>query len=122
MSKTNARTATDEGMDKGESDGVDPIVYVNGEFLDRANANISVFDHVVLYGDGVYDTMVAMNKRLFKLDAHVDRLFESAHAVKITVPLTKAQTADRICETVRRNGLSSAYVKILITRGVGCLL
>ena len=119
MSKTNARTAMGSGMDNSESDGTDPIIYVNGEFLDRANANISVFDHVVLYGDGVYDTMVAMNKRLFKLDAHVDRLFESAHAVKITVPLTKAETAERICETVRRNGLSSAYVKILVTRGVG---
>lgn len=67
----------------------EPIVYVNGEFVSGSEAKISVFDHVILYGDGVYDTMCAWNHRVFKLDEHVDRLYESAHAVKLELPLDK---------------------------------
>ena len=58
------------------------IIYVNGEYLPRQEAKISVFDHVILYGDGVYDTMCAWNSAVFKLREHIDRLFESAHALR----------------------------------------
>jgi branched-chain amino acid aminotransferase len=97
----------------------EPILYVNGEFVPRSQAKISVFDHVVLYGDGVYDTMVAWNGAIFKLQEHIDRLFESAYAIKLTVPLSKAQVREVIGQTVRCNGLRDAYVKIVVTRGVG---
>jgi branched-chain amino acid aminotransferase len=107
-------------MTSSEGTG-EQIVYVNGEFLTRSRAKISVFDHVILYGDGVYDTMCSHNYRIFKLDEHIDRLFESAHAVKIEIPHSKQGVRDIILETVRRNELASAYVKVVATRGVGAL-
>jgi branched-chain amino acid aminotransferase len=97
----------------------EPVLYVNGKFCPRSEAKISVFDHVILYGDGVYDTMCAYNRRVFKLDEHVDRLYESAHAIKLVVPLRKDEIKQIILETVRRNEVQSAYVKIVVTRGVG---
>jgi branched-chain amino acid aminotransferase len=97
----------------------EPILYVNGEFCLRSEAKISVFDHVILYGDGVYDTMCAYNRRVFKLDEHVDRLYESAHAIKLTVPHGKDEIKKIILGTVRRNEARDAYVKIVVTRGVG---
>jgi branched-chain amino acid aminotransferase len=95
------------------------IIYIDGQFLAEGEAKISVFDHVVLYGDGVYDTCCAWNGNVFKLDEHIDRLFESAYAIKIQVPLTKLEVKDAVLETVRRNEHRNAYVKIIVTRGVG---
>jgi branched-chain amino acid aminotransferase len=97
----------------------EPILYVNGEFCRRSEAKISVFDHVILYGDGVYDTMCACNRKVFKLDEHIDRLYESAHAIKLVVPHRKDEIKQIILETVRRNEARDAYVKIVVTRGVG---
>lgn len=96
----------------------EPIIYVNGEYLPRSEARISVFDHVILYGDGVYDTLCAWNHAVFKLDEHIDRLYESAHAVKLEIPLSKDGLKQVVLETVRRSGLRNAYVKIVATRGV----
>lgn len=95
------------------------IIYIDGEYLPERDAKISVFDHVVLYGDGVYDTCCAWNGQVFKLDEHIDRLFESAHAVKIEPPLSKGELKEIVLETVRQNELKDAYVKIILTRGVG---
>jgi len=97
------------------------IVYIDGKFFPESEAKISVFDHVVLYGDGVYDTCCAWGGKVFKLDEHIHRLFESAHAIMLEVPLTHLQLKEVVLETVRRNALSEAYVKILLTRGVGKL-
>jgi len=95
------------------------VIYIDGDFLPESSAKISVFDHVVLYGDGVYDTCCAWNGKVFKLDEHLDRLFESAHAVKIEPPLSKAELKEAVLETVRQNELRDAYVKVILTRGVG---
>lgn len=97
----------------------EPILYLNGVYCPASQAKISVFDHVVLYGDGVFDTMCAWNHAIFKLAEHVDRLFESAHALKLAIPLDKAELKAIILETVRRNQLVNAYVKVVVTRGVG---
>ncbi|HET8998826.1 MAG TPA: branched-chain-amino-acid transaminase [bacterium] len=97
------------------------IVYIDGEYLPENQAKISVFDHVVLYGDGVYDTCCAWGGKVFKLDAHLDRLFESARAVKLDVPVEKSTLRRVVLETVKRNHLEEAYVKIIVTRGVGKL-
>ena len=94
-------------------------VYVGGEYVPENEARISVFDHVVLYGDGVYDTACAWGGKVFKLDEHVDRLFESAHALKIEIPLDKDGVKAVVLELMRRNKLESAYIKIIVTRGVG---
>jgi branched-chain amino acid aminotransferase len=104
---------------RSASQDQESIVYVNGEFLPASEAKISVFDHVILYGDGVYDTMCAWNHAVFKLDEHVERLYESAHAVKLELPLNEDELKAVVLETVRRNGLRDAYVKVIATRGVG---
>ncbi len=97
------------------------VVYIDGDFYPESEAKVSVFDHVVLYGDAVYDTCCAWAGQIFKLDEHVDRLFESAHALKLAVPLPKVQLREVVIETVRRNALQNAYIKIIATRGVGPL-
>jgi branched-chain amino acid aminotransferase len=97
----------------------DSLLYVNGEFVSSSQAKISVFDHVILYGDGVYDTMCCWNYGVFKLDEHMDRLYESAHAIKLHIPQSKEKMKEIILETVLRNHLRNAYVKVVITRGVG---
>lgn len=95
------------------------VVYVNGEFVPKSQAKISVFDQGLIFGDGVYDTLVAANGYVFKLDQHVDRLFRSANAVRIGVPRSKQELKDLVVETLRRSRLRDAYVKIILTRGVG---
>ena len=98
---------------------IESILYVNGEYCLASQAKISVFDHAVLYGDGVFDTMCAWNYAIFKLDEHIDRLFESAHAIKLNIPLNKNELKKVVIETVKRNDLKNAYVKVVATRGVG---
>jgi branched-chain amino acid aminotransferase len=94
------------------------VTYVNGEFKPQSQAMISVFDRVVSYGDGVFDTLVAKNGYVFKLDQHLERLFRSAKAVKIDVQKTREEVKSLIVEAIKRNGLRDCYVKIVITRGV----
>lgn len=96
----------------------EPVVYVNGELLRQSQAKISVLDLGLIFGDGVFDTMVTANGYVFKLDQHVDRFFASARAVRIDVKKSKEEIKKLIMETVRRNGLRDAYVKIILTRGV----
>ena len=93
--------------------------YVNGEYFRADEAKISIFDQGFIFGDGVYDTFVVQNGGVFKLDEHVDRLFRSAKAVKIAPPLGKEELKEVIIETVRRSGLQDAYLKCIVTRGIG---
>jgi branched-chain amino acid aminotransferase len=95
----------------------EPIVYVNGAFVPQSQATISVLDHAVLYGDGVFDTALAWNGRVFKLDAHVERSFRSMAAVAIPPPVDRAELKRLLLEAVRRNGLREAYLKWIVTRG-----
>jgi branched-chain amino acid aminotransferase len=96
------------------------ILYVNGEFTPARQAKISVFDHVVLYGDGVFDTMVAKHGAVFRFKEHIDRLFESAHAAMLEIPLDRDKLEEIVLETYRRNNIEDrAYIKIVVTRGVG---
>ena len=99
--------------------GDESIIYIDGDYMVESEAKISVFDHVVLYGDGVYDTCCAWGGKVFKLDEHLRRLFESAYAVKLEIPLAIAELKEAVLETVRKNGHRDAYVKIIVTRGVG---
>jgi branched-chain amino acid aminotransferase len=93
------------------------IVFVNGEFVPAAEARISVFDHALLYGDGVYDTAFCWKRRMFKLEEHLDRLFRSLAYIKLEPPFPRERLRELILETVRRNDLENAYVKTIITRG-----
>lgn len=97
------------------------LVYVNGRFVPRQEAMVSVYDHGFLYGDGVFEGIRAYNGRIFKLEAHVDRLFESAHVLQIALPLSREETIQAILETVRRTGLRDAYIRPVVSRGPGDL-
>lgn len=95
----------------------EPILYVNGAFVPQSEAKISVMDHAVLYGDGVFDTAVAWGGQLFKLDAHIERFFRSMKAISLEPPVNRPELARLAKEAVRRNGLQHAYVKWIATRG-----
>ena len=94
-------------------------VFINDEFLRVEDAKVSVFDHGFLYGDGVFESMVAFNSKIFRLDDHVDRLFASALAIALQIPLSKERIKDAILCTVRKNQLKDAYVRVVVTRGQG---
>lgn len=97
------------------------VAYVNGRFVPKEEAQVSVYDHGFLYGDGVFEGIRAYNGRVFKLEAHVDRLFESAHTLGIAVPMSREEMAQAILETVRRTGLRDAYIRPVVSRGAGDL-
>lgn len=99
----------------------EPLVYVNGEFVAKSKATVSVFDHGVLYGDGVFEGIRAYNGSVFKLDEHIDRLFNSAKVIHLEIPLSRHEMAEAIMETVRKNELRDAYIRVVVTRGAGDL-
>lgn len=96
-------------------------VYVDGKYYDEAQAKVSVFDHGLLYGDGIFEGIRAYNGRVFKLKEHVDRLYASAKAILLTIPLSPAAMTRAVVETCRRNKIRDGYVRLLVTRGVGTL-
>ena len=97
------------------------VTYVNGRFVPKEEATVSVYDHGFLYGDGVFEGIRVYNGRVFKLDAHVERLFESAHTLQIQIPLGRKEMTEAILETVRRTGLRDAYIRPVVSRGPGDL-
>ena len=96
-------------------------IYIDGKFYDERNAKISVFDHGLLYGDGVFEGIRAYNGRVFKLKEHIDRLFCSAKAILLQVPMNRAEMMAAIRETCRRNRIRDGYIRLVVTRGVGTL-
>lgn len=96
-------------------------VYIDGKYYDEKNATISVFDHGLLYGDGIFEGIRAYNGRVFKLKEHVDRLFYSAKAILLTLPLSHSQIMRAVVETCRRNKLHDGYIRLVVTRGIGSL-
>ncbi len=96
-------------------------ILIDGQYYDRAGAKISVFDHGLLYGDGVFEGIRIYNGRVFELDAHINRLYESAHSIALQIPVPKEEMLRRTVETVRRNGLTDGYVRLVVTRGEGDL-
>jgi len=96
-------------------------VYINGKFYGRENAKISVFDHGLLYGDGVFEGIRAYNRLVFKLKEHIERLFESAKSIMLAIPLSREQLVKAVIATLKENGLKDAYIRLVITRGEGDL-
>lgn len=97
------------------------IIYLNGEYLPEEQAVVSVFDHGLLYGDGVFEGIRAYNGRVFKLRDHVVRLYESARTIGLEIPLSLEEFEEIILETLRRNNLRSGYIRPVVTRGKGDL-
>jgi branched-chain amino acid aminotransferase len=97
------------------------LVYIDGEYYPKSQAKISVYDHGLLYGDGVFEGIRAYNGLVFKLKEHIDRLYRSAHAIMLQIPMTKEQMINAVLETLRKNNLKDAYIRLVVTRGVGDL-
>lgn len=96
-------------------------IYIDGKYYDEKQAKISVFDHGLLYGDGIFEGIRAYNGRVFKLKEHVDRLFASAKAILLEIPMGHAAIMEAVVETCRRNKLRDGYIRLVVTRGVGTL-
>lgn len=96
-------------------------IFINGKFLDEKNAKISVFDHGLLYGDGVFEGIRAYHGRVFRLKEHIERLFYSAKAILLTIPMSADALAKAVVQTCAKNNLRDGYIRLVITRGVGGL-
>ena len=97
------------------------MIWLDGEWHTRETAQVSVFDHGLLYGDGVFEEIRVYGGRIFRVEEHIDRLYDSAQAIWMNVPMSKAEMIEVTEEAVRRSGLSEAYIRHIITRGVGDL-
>ncbi len=97
------------------------IIYLNGEFVPKERAVVSVFDHGLLYGDGIFEGIRAYHGRVFKLGEHLDRLYEGARALCLEIPCSKDEMQEIVLETLRRNNLKDAYIRLVVTRGPGDL-
>jgi len=96
-------------------------VYIDGEFYSEEDAKISVFDHGLLYGDGIFEGIRAYNNRVFRMEEHIDRLYDSAKAILLTIPMSKAEITEAVLETLRQNKMTEGYVRLVVTRGKGYL-
>ncbi len=96
-------------------------IYLDGKFVDSADAKISVFDHGLLYGDGVFEGIRLYGGNIFRLEEHLERLEYSAKAIMLDLPLTRQEFSDITCEACRQNGLTDGYIRLVVTRGVGDL-
>ena len=96
-------------------------IHIDGEWYDRDSAKVSVFDHGLLYGDGVFEGIRIYNRRVFRLDAHLERLYASALALALEIPLSRDAMRSAVCEAVRRNRREDGYIRLVVTRGAGDL-
>ncbi len=99
----------------------EPVVYLDGKYVEKSKAVVSVFDHGLLYGDGVFEGIREYAGSVFRLDEHIDRLYDSAKSLHLKIPLSKDQMTEVVLETLRRNHLRDAYIRLVVSRGVGDL-
>ncbi len=97
------------------------VIYLDGKYVDSSEAKVSVFDHGLLYGDGIFEGIRLYGGNVYRLDDHLERLEMSARALMLTIPLSRAELAEAVCETCRRNKLQDGYIRLVVTRGVGDL-
>ncbi len=112
------------GLDKGFGStqfSSEMKIYLDGKFVDDSEAKVSVFDHGLLYGDGVFEGIRLYGGNIFRLDEHLERLEYSAKAILLKLPHTRQEMSELTCETCRQNGLTDAYIRLVVTRGVGDL-
>lgn len=129
MEKSTSRTDTAKAAVKpaSESDAAakasakSPAIYIDGKFLPESEAKISVFDHGLLYGDGIFEGIRFYNGRVFRLEEHLDRLWDSGRSICLEIPMTQREMTEALLETIRQNGLREGYIRLIVTRGVGNL-
>lgn len=101
--------------------GKELLVYIDGQYYRKSEAKISVYDHGFLYGDGVFEGIRSYGGNVFKLKEHIDRLYRSANAIMLSIPFSKEEITAAVLGTLRKNGLKDAYIRLVVTRGVGDL-
>ncbi|WP_203334435.1 branched-chain-amino-acid transaminase [Planococcus beigongshangi] len=97
------------------------LIFLNGEFVSKKDAVVSVYDHGFLYGDGVFEGVRVYEGNVFRLQEHIDRLYDSAKSIMLSVPYSKQEMSDLVVETLRKNELQNAYIRVVVSRGVGNL-
>ncbi len=96
-------------------------VYIDGKFYEKKDAKISVFDHGLLYGDGVFEGIRSYNRLIFRLEEHIDRLYASAKTIMLDIPLSKKEMEQAVISTLKKNNMDNAYIRLVVTRGAGDL-
>src|SRR5437867_13431905 len=96
-------------------------IYIDGRFYSEADAKISVFDHGLLYGDGIFEGIRFYDGRVFRLEEHLDRLWDSGRSICLEIPMTKEAMTEALLEAIRQNHLRDGYVRLIVTRGIGNL-
>ena len=114
-------TAAAPSKQPSAQDAGTPTIWLDGKWHDRETATVSVYDHGLLYGDGVFEGIRIYGGRIFRLGEHLDRLYDSAHAIWLTIPISKEEMASATEEGVRRSGIKEGYIRHIVTRGVGDL-
>src|SRR5438105_10603436 len=99
-----------------ESEPMTPKIYINGKYYDKADAKISVYDHGLLYGDGVFEGIRIYEGKVFRLREHIDRLYASARSIKLDIPMSQAQMIEAVLQTVSANSKRNGYIRLVITR------
>jgi branched-chain amino acid aminotransferase len=113
--------STKPSMTPPSADVVTPTIWLDGKWCDRSTAMVSVYDHGLLYGDGVFEGIRVYGGKIFRLADHLDRLYDSAKAIWLTIPMPRQEMAAITEEAVRRSGIAEAYIRHVVTRGVGDL-
>lgn len=124
IDKPKSREAVKPAVDKptaGKPAAKKSQIYVDGEFYAEGEARVSVFDHGLLYGDGIFEGIRFYNGRVFRLDEHLDRLWDSARSICLEIPMSHRAMAEAVLETIRQNNLRDGYIRLIVTRGVGNL-
>jgi branched-chain amino acid aminotransferase len=101
--------------------GKEPVVYVDGNWLNKSDASVSVYDHGLLYGDGVFEGIRAYDGVIFQFKEHLERLYDSAKSIRLQIPLSPEEMTNAVVDTLKRNELRDAYIRLVVTRGVGDL-
>lgn len=94
------------------------IIYLNGKYVGKEDAQISVYDHGFLYGDGIFEGIRVYNGNIFKSKEHLDRLYDSAKSIMLDIPLSQDEMQQVLSETIRRNGLRDGYIRLVVSRGL----
>src|SRR5712691_5818052 len=110
-----------ESREKVTKPAKESKIYIDGKFFAEADAKISVFDHGLLYGDGIFEGIRFYNGRVFRLDEHLERLWDSARSICLEIPMTRREMSEALLATIRENDLREGYVRLIVTRGVGNL-